>query len=461
MEKQKGILQIENNYITGTIPFEDCTPSYRVDCSVTCNCCASCFGLFSTYIENAYQPPSTLELKLITPEPETLVIGYITVVNNASQNIAEYFDIEAFNEIKYNVSISTTDCYQIKSKGTSAQGNPLMQELYINGKLLSTEYGNSEGIVKQTIGYSSKLNATAIGTCDNYQICDRTLTPVDPIRHLVNIVTRFTNIENITAFRLDAICWWIKDLEIIAEDNEDELDNDALVQRYLLALLYYTTDGSNWGNKEKWLKRESVCDWYGIICDPNTNTVITEIKLQENNLVGTIPSELGQLQKLQVLSLEENNLSETFPQGMANSIDLRHINLSKNKFIGTINPSFKNLKLLEYLDISENLFSSTVPSSFGRLPSLKTLKASDNAFSSALPSDFYKLRNLVHLALANNFLEGEVTSLHMMNKLGKIICNSFVFYNLLRLLSFDQNIWIWVQIILVDHCQFLAKNKQF
>ena len=45
--------------------------------------------------------------------------------------------------------------------------------------------------------------------------------------------------------------------------------NDSLSQRYLAALLYYSTGGPAWANSEGWLSSTSECTWMGVECSGN------------------------------------------------------------------------------------------------------------------------------------------------------------------------------------------------
>jgi hypothetical protein len=66
---------------------------------------------------------------------------------------------------------------------------------------------------------------------------------------------------------------------------------------------------------------------------------ITEMRLDNNNLKGTIPSGLGSMTKLTTkLSLSRNNLKGTIPSSLASLTELSSISLSKNALTGLVPP---------------------------------------------------------------------------------------------------------------------------
>ena len=82
-------------------------------------------------------------------------------------------------------------------------------------------------------------------------------------------------------------------------------------EREALIALYYATNGDNWTNKTDWNGAVgSECDWYGVTCSGGD---LTELSLSSNNLVGTIPSGLGNLTTLTTLQLGSNSLSGSIP----------------------------------------------------------------------------------------------------------------------------------------------------
>jgi hypothetical protein len=82
---------------------------------------------------------------------------------------------------------------------------------------------------------------------------------------------------------------------------------DELLQRFIIALLYFSTAGETWDDSEAFLSASSVCSWTGaIVCDPTvveSYPMVVEIHLSGNNLRGQLPTELSLLSKLENLDL--------------------------------------------------------------------------------------------------------------------------------------------------------------
>ena len=66
------------------------------------------------------------------------------------------------------------------------------------------------------------------------------------------------------------------------------------IERDALVALYTSTDGTNWKNSANWNgPLGSECEWHGVFC---YNSHVSTINLSNNQLTGTIPSEIGDLQ---------------------------------------------------------------------------------------------------------------------------------------------------------------------
>ncbi len=82
-------------------------------------------------------------------------------------------------------------------------------------------------------------------------------------------------------------------------------------ERVALVALYNETDGPNWSNDNNWLTNVALRYWYGVETD-GSGRVIT-LNLNNNELSGRIPPELGNLTRLQTLYLYSNDLSGPIP----------------------------------------------------------------------------------------------------------------------------------------------------
>lgn len=178
-----------------------------------------------------------------------------------------------------------------------------------------------------------------------------------------------------------------------------EADSSVLVK------LYNDTDGPNWTNKSNWLSNQPIRTWYGVSVVGDN---ITEIRLKENNLKGTIPAELGQLTSLEYLALDTNNLSGAIPTQLGNLSNLQFLHLDGNNLTGTIPIEFQNLTNLNLLYLADNQLSGSIPTQFVNLTNLIYLDLSDNQLTGSVPVQLGSLTNLEFLDLGSNLLTGNI-----------------------------------------------------
>ena len=88
---------------------------------------------------------------------------------------------------------------------------------------------------------------------------------------------------------------------MLSSANSGVTSNRRLMQRYALATLYYSTQGSIWETSTNWLSSNHECTWYTAALDPNdicdSSGNYVRIELPGNNLLGILPMELLMLSR--------------------------------------------------------------------------------------------------------------------------------------------------------------------
>ena len=178
------------------------------------------------------------------------------------------------------------------------------------------------------------------------------------------------------------------------------------VDRAALVALYNATDGPNWTNNHNWLSEAPIGEWYGVTTDDDGR--VTQIRLWENNLIGSIPADLGNLTSLQRLGLWSNDLSGEIPSELGNLSSLERMSLDDNQLSGGIPSELGSLSNLERIFLHGNQLSGEIPSELGNLSSPERMSLDDNQLSGGIPSELGNLSNLERLYLTRNQLSGEI-----------------------------------------------------
>ncbi len=179
---------------------------------------------------------------------------------------------------------------------------------------------------------------------------------------------------------------------VVVIDVPTVLEQDSLA----LVDLYNSCDGPNWTQNDEWLEGP-ITEWHGVTV---SNTRVTKLWLQMNNLSGNLPASIGDLTGLQEFHVEMNNIT-SMPTTIGNMTALKEFWIGWNP-ITVVPESIGNLSNLEQLHLGfTNL--GTLPESFGNLSSLTWLALGDAGLNS-LPNSFGNLTAVDHCFLWGNNL---------------------------------------------------------
>ena len=154
-------------------------------------------------------------------------------------------------------------------------------------------------------------------------------------------------------------------------------------------------------------------------------SVLDELRLENNQLSGAIPPELGDLVSLTELILSNNTLSDAIPTALGGITNLKLLHLNNNGFTGAIPAELGDLEFLTELDLSHNQFAEAIPTDLGDLTSLEILRLDNNALTGTIPAELGSLANLRSLHLNSNQLTGSIPAeLGQLTNLEELVLDS-------------------------------------
>ena len=219
----------------------------------------------------------------------------------------------------------------------------------------------------------------------------------------------------------------------------------------ILMDFFDATHGSQWKIRTNWGQdATTICSWYGVTCLSNSTTgLVSSIMLPDNNLNGTVPSALFDLQALEAIDFSKNRVDVKFDttgsngasaltdirlndtmtsslNGISGATNLQVLRASNAKISGDIPDELWTLLNIHTLELGKNNLTGSLSSNIGRLQNLVTLSLPENKLQGQIPEAIGSLSQLVVLNLAENNWTGTLpSSIQSLTRLEKLDISDF------------------------------------
>jgi Leucine-rich repeat (LRR) protein len=306
-------------------------------------------------------------------------------------------------------SFPLTDPYLINGrKGSTSQNTTNTTDLITEERLSTRPYDGNVSVLITTL-------LTNLHLVETPQMNDKTSAQSRAVQFLAQTKTAMLLDSNI--------------IQVVSEWTSDPIIR-PFIEAYVMAVLYYSTNGAEWKNNDGWADPgQSPCQYHGVVCtnvflnapavtgtnsveprSENAVEVITNVTLTENGIFGQIPTELGLLLDLRILNLSSNRFGGLLPTTLSSLQRLGALYFHDNELEGPLaDIVMDGLVELTVLSLYHNFLSGTIGRSIGSLVNLETLLLGNNRFSGVLPGDVLgDLSNLHFLRLGNNHLVGQI-----------------------------------------------------
>ena len=267
------------------------------------------------------------------------------------------------------------------------------------------------------------------------------------LREILEPVSGQEILDDTSSDQYKAIIW------MAGSDPLQDLDStlpELVIQRYVMVLLYFATNGGSWKNNNGWLSETSVCSWDGIKC--SDSELINTIDLSDNNLGGrlvgeigalgdhlsflllhtnellgeALPSEIGLLKGLQRLVLHDTALSGFLPTEIGGLTTLVELDISHCELSGPIPSEIGLLQEAEYIKLGYNQLDGNIPSEIGMASILLILELNDNLISGTIPTEISQLLPAIVDIRRNNLSGGIPSEIGRMTILEELYISKFV-----------------------------------
>lgn len=186
----------------------------------------------------------------------------------------------------------------------------------------------------------------------------------------------------------------------VSTSSASDTQSDSLA----LVTFYHQTDGPNWITKTNWLTGP-LSTWHGIGV---SNGRVEIIQLYANNLNGSIPPEIGQLDALRELWVHFNKLKGDVPIELSDLHHLEVLYINDNELTGPLQPSWGNFTKMREFYVNNNRFTGHIPPELSLMATTMMFNVSKNQLTGPIPPELGNLTNLGRLCLWGNRLTGPI-----------------------------------------------------
>ncbi len=148
-------------------------------------------------------------------------------------------------------------------------------------------------------------------------------------------------------------------------------------ERNALIAIYDALNGDSWTNNTNWKNGGDESTWHGVTI---TACHVTDLILQNNNLNGTLPLEIGDLTELINLNLSQNAIYDVIPAEIGFLTKLKTFYLDQNQLSGQVPAEAGDMTQLRIFDVSNNQLSGDLPASMATLPNIQQVHLHANYF---------------------------------------------------------------------------------
>lgn len=137
-----------------------------------------------------------------------------------------------------------------------------------------------------------------------------------------------------------------------------------------------------------WSSDRRIHSWEGVgidLVNDDTEYRVTQLRLNDKGLTGTIGAAVGGLAELRELYLHNNQLTGSIPPELGSLVKLQTLHLANNRLTGAIPAELGGLVRLRTLMLHNNRLTGGIPSELSALVNLRLMGFGGNEFSGCIP----------------------------------------------------------------------------